>query len=246
MRNFYFEVTSEKVTVQLPFCGFYESEITDQIDREDELQREWLFDEYGLDLDNVPGRNWIDIQHSVDFTGIAASYTSFYEDRLDFIVKELYGIDIDAKLEFKAVHSPREYNFYSDILEAEISVDTIRKIYDAADKERFSDFLYEYQKPRSGFIPSYPWKLEEYDPDIGTWPACIRGIFLEFLEHEFDEYGNPGFDFIDEASSHCWINDAIDFKTPEELLEEISFYYDEEDPEDKAFLESVSKRINAA
>ena len=106
-----------KLESTIPFDGFYESFISDDIDHQIGQQIEWDSDIYDLNEDEqqILWDNYLDINRSYFYNQIAEDYTNFYIDALN---ERLKGFELKAT--YKCFTSPREYNFSTDRIFIEI------------------------------------------------------------------------------------------------------------------------------
>ena len=106
-----------KLESTIPFDGFYESFISDDIDHQIGQQIEWDTDIYDLNEDEqqVLEDSYLSVNRSSFYNRIAEDYTNFYIDALN---ERLKGFTLKAK--FKLLTSPREYNFSTDRIFIEI------------------------------------------------------------------------------------------------------------------------------
>lgn len=133
-----------KETVVPFFPGFYESELSWMIDREEE---------YYLEEND---KTWEEIQDEVDYH---RGYLAISQAWLDAFCDE-----VGISLKYKEVDSPREYNFTTDRLVAEIEMgelERIRKIVDS-DWETLSRVIKENFTSRSGFVSFYSNDIDEW------------------------------------------------------------------------------------
>ncbi len=113
------------------------------------------------------------------------------------IEAKLNEIGISIKILFQALHSPREYNFYSDTINVEmkitkIGINDMRK-YINNNKRAFSDYLKVRYTSRSGFISSYS---NDYDVWMGEYFRDLEnhghylGAILDFIlaNEEYSDY----------------------------------------------------------
>ena len=100
-----------KLESTIPFDGFYESFISDDIDHQIGQQIEWDSDIYDLNEDEqqILWDNYLDINRSYFYNQIAEDYTNFYIVALN---ERLKGFTLNAK--FNLLTSPKEYNFETD------------------------------------------------------------------------------------------------------------------------------------
>ena len=106
-----------KLESTIPFDGFYESFISDDIDHQIGQQIEWDTDIYDLNEDEqqVLEDSYLSVNRKYFYNQIAEDYTNFYIDALN---ERLKGFTLNAK--FQHLTSPREYNFETDRIFIEI------------------------------------------------------------------------------------------------------------------------------
>ena len=106
-----------KLESTIPFDGFYESFISDDIDHQIGQQIEWDCDIYDLNEyeQQVLEDSYLSVNRSSFYNQIAEDYTNFYIDALN---ERLKGFTLKAK--FNLITSPREYNFETDRIFIEI------------------------------------------------------------------------------------------------------------------------------
>lgn len=161
--------------IQIPFSGFYESAHSAMLD--DAVEQSFHNDQGNIiwpepDAKDAKERELAAIGDFWDFTldldwrkihedyakEYAANFLSWF-NQLGYDSKE-GGLVIDLK--YKALSSPREYNFTTDRLFCEISLEDIRKLFDHVDKEILAKQIEENHSSRSGFHSFY-------SNDIATW-----------------------------------------------------------------------------
>ena len=109
-----------KLESTIPFDGFYESFISDDIDHQIGQQIEWDSDIYDLNEDEqqILWDNYLSVNRSSFYNQIAEHYTDLYIDALN---ERLKGFTLNAK--FNLLTSPREYNFETDRIFIDIERD---------------------------------------------------------------------------------------------------------------------------
>lgn len=128
----------------LPFSGFYCSLHDDAVDHTIDM----IFE----DNENLKQHLSDNCDYREVYTKYAAEYTRAFSEE--------FKID----LSFKSLQSPREYNFTTDRIFADISIAEIKRLYTAVDKTILQKCAAERFTTRPGFISFY-------DPDIKTWRA---------------------------------------------------------------------------
>ena len=88
-----------KLESTIPFCGFYESFISDDIDHQIGQQIEWDSDIYDLNEDEqqILWNNYLSINRSYLYNQIAEDYTNFY---IEILNRKLEGFELKANLIF--------------------------------------------------------------------------------------------------------------------------------------------------
>ena len=156
--------------VFVSFPGFYESTLSDGIDMAIEYEAEYR------EGDDEP--TWYGSDFAVDFDAIAGAYLDEYAWEL----KNRYDVAINLK--FIAVHSPREYNFDTDHLEAELPDSDFLKLIDAVKAaglwSGFAQYVKDVLAPRSGFIPFYSNDLSKWGGPL-TWELPQTEVFFDFI-----------------------------------------------------------------
>ena len=179
-----------KLESTIPFDGFYESFISDDIDHQIGQQIEWGTDIYDLNEDEqqVLEDSYLSVNRKYFYNQIAEDYTNFYIDALN---ERLKGFTLNAK--FQLLTSPREYNFETDRIFIEIeenhAIDFIKYIiknYKKELKEKIEDRF----TSRSGFNSFYKNSLDLWPKDYSEWDHNQIGTCFElfYLEEEDINY----------------------------------------------------------
>ena len=154
-----------KLESTIPFCGFYESFISDDIDHQIGQQIEWDSDIYDLNEDEqqVLEDSYLSVNRSYFYSQIAEHYTDLYIYALN---ERLEGFKLNAK--FNLLTSPREYNFQTDRIfidiERDHAIDFIKYIIKNYKKE-LKNKIKERFTSRSGFWSHYKNGLDLWTQD---------------------------------------------------------------------------------
>lgn len=188
-----------KVQTYLPvFPGFYGTlfEVDYSFIEEDlrELEQE-------LTEENIYSN--IDIKKEIQdfFWKNDDNYTNYkeYENQVvktcvNAIEKELYDLNIIKSIKLEELVSPKEYNFYNDSVNVEITftkkhILNIKKIIKENFKE-WTEFLKNRYTSRSGFISSYDNypESEEWQIDFAIKKPHQSGAILEFILMKVNNY----------------------------------------------------------
>jgi len=150
----------------IPFSGFYNSIHSEEIDRAAESL---VTDSSGCRpvSDRIANDLWL---HTGD---VSAEYARRY--LAEFQTWLAANCDVDVKLHYAALSSPKYYNFTTDRIFAKISDAGVRKLFRAVDKALLDKVMKDSFTSYDGFCSSYEpnraaWgKLEDWDHNqIGT------------------------------------------------------------------------------
>lgn len=157
----------------VPFSGFYNSLHDAQLNQ----ALEQMFSATGC---QVNSRLFNEAFNAVDWGFVHVSYARAYVDAF----AEEFGV----KLSFESLRSPKEYNFTTDLVFAEISEDEVRRLFDEADKSLLTAITKEQFTSRPGFISFY-------SPDWSTWGDVLEwdhnqvgALLLALVGEEFDQW----------------------------------------------------------
>ena len=184
-------------TFPIPFCGFYNSVISDEIETTIEREVQYYSEEYGIELDEM--------DFITDFEGIAKCYARYFEERVQDAFPQI-------EIKFSELISPKYYNYTTDKIYCEISDKNLKLVYNYCIANHFSDTVNEALKERSGFIPLYSDDFSEWDKDVLKWDAAQIGLLFEHFVTLLDK--NEGviisdMDFMDYSSSHGCIYENV-------------------------------------
>lgn len=197
----------------IPFSGFYNSvhdyELEQNLDRQlgdscgdvDEKLRELTYE----------SMDWVEAHRAY-----AEKYTEFFADKLD----------ISAK--FIRVISPREYNFETDRILADIPERDIVKLRDATNHSDLNTIARERFTSRSGFSSFYKpdytlWTLDLREWDHNQMETMVRAAMLtqdltpEDIEYSFIErVSENGFNVLDYSKKQKLIYYVLNRRDREE------------------------------
>ena len=176
-----------KLESTIPFDGFYESFISDDIDHQIGQQIEWDSDIYDLNEDEqqILWDNYLSVNRSSFYNQIAEHYTDLYIDALN---ERLKGFTLNAK--FNLLTSPREYNFETDRIfidiERDHAIDFIKYIIKNHKKE-LENKIKERFTSRSGFWSHYKNGLDLWTQDYSKWDHNQIGTCFELFDLEEED-----------------------------------------------------------
>ena len=176
-----------KLESTIPFCGFYESFISDDIEYQIGQQIEWDSDIYDLNEDEqqILWDNYLSINRSYFYNQIAEDYTNFY---IEILNRRLEGFELKAK--FNLITSPKEYNFETDRIfidiEKDHAIDFIKYIIKNYKKE-LEEKIKQRFTSRSGFWSHYKNVLDLWPKDYSEWDHNQIGTCFELFDLEEED-----------------------------------------------------------
>ena len=176
-----------KLESTIPFCGFYNSLISSDIEHQIGQQVEWDADTFDLDENEqqILWDNYLSVNRSYFYNQIAEDYTNFYIDALN---ERLKGFTLNAK--FNLLTSPREYNFETDRIFIDIeknhAIDFIKYIIKNYKKE-LENKIKERFTSRSGFWSHYKNGLDLWTKDYSEWDHNQIGTCFELFDLEEED-----------------------------------------------------------
>ena len=176
-----------KLESTIPFDGFYESFISDDIDHQIGQQIEWDTDIYDLNEDEqqILWDNYLSVNRSYFYNQIAKDYTNFY---IEILNRRLKGFTLKAK--FNLLISPKEYNFETDRIFIDIeknhAIDFIKYIIKNYKKE-LENKIKERFTSRSGFWSHYKNGLDLWTQDYSEWDHNQIGTCFELFDLEEED-----------------------------------------------------------
>ena len=188
-----------KLESTIPFDGFYESFISDDIDHQIGQQIEWDSDIYDLNEDEqqILWDSYLSINRSYFYNQIAEDYTNFY---IEILNRRLKGFTLKAK--FNLITSPREYNFETDRIFIEIeenhAIDFIKYIIKNYKKE-LEEKIEDRFTSRSGFNSFYKNSLDLWPNDYSEWDFNQIGTCFELFDLEKEDINYSLREFLSET-----------------------------------------------
>lgn len=211
----------EKLEIEIPFCGFYNSEAESMIDSEIEQS----FDIPGTGNPEIPEDFYDKMSYKKIFIAFCKHYTECFEEWLN---REL---DIDITLTFKDMQSPREYNFSTDRIFCEISEKDIKKLWEIVDVQKLAEVVKNRCTSYDGFCSFYPNTLDkgEWLRPLLKWDYNQLQILLEAC---FESAGVENMDFWDimeDSNCNGEMDSVIWDNVPPECLQMIDDYSREQE-----------------
>ena len=188
--------------INIPFEGFYESKHSGELDSIEERYVEWEV-ERGSELSAAELHDLIyrTANYSLAFDHIARAYVEYFND----YIKEEYEIDLELK--FESMTSPREYNFETDRIFCHISQEKAQLLFDSTSTPALRMAIQDRFTSRSGFISSYPNRLENWPISIEEWDHNQLGTLLVALLADAENYD---WDIYEAMQGHNVYDTAFD------------------------------------
>lgn len=183
--------TQETLTeIELPFCGFYCSPADDRLDND----AKQYFDKEDDGDDHTPDDFYVDFN---EWASIRLNYAQTYTDCFETWLDDL---DIKLDLKYSGMSSPKEYNFSTDRIFANVPLSQMIKLYRALDKNVLRETIEKRFTSYDGFISYYSNDLDEWikekplkEWDCNQWGAVLLAAIgdNEILEWEIldNDYG---------------------------------------------------------
>ena len=182
-----------KLESTIPFDGFYNSFIDDDIDHQIGQQIEWDCDIYDLNVneEKILWDSYLSVNRSYFYNQIAEDYTNFYIDDLNAKLNYAYpnhGFTLNAKFSF--LTSPKEYNFETDRIFIDIeknhAIDFIKYIIKHYKKE-LEEKIKQRFTSRSGYWSHYKNTLDSWTQDYSEWDCNMIGTCFELFDLEEED-----------------------------------------------------------
>lgn len=185
------------IEIQVPFSGFYESWHSASIDRVIEQESDDENSSY-LNQDTI---------NDIDYSKLHKPICELYIQAYNNAFKDCYNIDL--KLEYSRLTSPRFYNFETDRLYCNVSVTALDEAFKLVDKVKLKEQLKQNFSPRSGFIPFSDTlqAIQEMDLVFFACEALESLLSEDEVLNEFYHYSdNITHTIIENIPEEFWIN----------------------------------------
>lgn len=149
----------------IPFSGFYHSIHDDAIMNS-------LESCYGDDCGELPRITAQRLFEAIDWSECCQKYAALYAAE--------FGRRFKIDLTFRALHSPKFYNYETDQILVDVSEEEVARIFAATDTEVLAEEIKQRHTSRSGFISFYPNSLEKWlEIPIVEWDQIMIWTLLE-------------------------------------------------------------------
>jgi len=187
----------------IPFSGFYGSIHDSEIDN---VLEQMVSDSSGVSpvSDRISSDLWM---HTGD---CRTEYSRAYVENFTALLNGETGLKV--ALTWESLSSPREYNFATDRIFAELSFSDVQKLFCKVSKEKLDTAARERFTSRSGFISHYSPDWKEWG-SLKEWDHNQIATILEALVSEFfpvDWEWALIEDFSGSGNLDNWVYDAMD------------------------------------
>lgn len=188
---------SDRISINIPFAGFYESLYSGEIDSVAEREAEYFANER-QDEDGVPKelrlteREFADILFdATDYNAAYQQIAKLYVEGFNEVASEELGIELG--LVYEEMTSPKYYNFETDRLFANVSMETLQALFDmsASDNHlRLILCIKERHTSYDGFHSHYTNRVSEWlekpleDWDHNEVSTLLRSLIPETLRDD--------------------------------------------------------------
>lgn len=187
----------------IPFPGFYESILSSELDRVEEMEAENLEDDEGVDLEQAYGILLDCTDHQRVQEEVAKAWVFEYAGLL---CEDVLALDLN----FKELISPREYNFTTDKVLCTVPENSIKVLFDTVHKSTLSDVCEDHLKSRDGFHSFYDHRWETWG-DVTEWDANQVSMLFHALHHDSDD--GPVWGDVEEEINYRLSRDSVYFNT---------------------------------
>jgi hypothetical protein len=109
----------------------------------------------------------------------AVNYSECYQNYAQIYAAE-FGRLLKIDLTFRALHSPKFYNYETDQILVDVSEEEVARIFAATDMEVLAEEIKQRHSSRDGFISFYPNSLEKWlKTPIAEWDQIMIWTLLE-------------------------------------------------------------------
>lgn len=181
---------ADKLKIQIPFSGFYNSSHEGIFDSELEYELDNLAQEYGADNDVCIAYSEA-FNDAIQWRKVFTDYAREYVEAFNDVVECETGLKL--ALEFDELTSPREYNFETDKIFAFISPESVNDLFEIVTKENLQKIISERHTSRSGFISFYSNDLKEWPENVLEWDeiqleSLLRAYLFQIIGDDWGRY----------------------------------------------------------
>lgn len=201
--------------INIPFAGFYESLYSSAIDNEEESYIEWKFEEGDITQEQraeLANLLWRHTDYRVAYETVARDYVDAFAKKFE------EWSEVPFKLKYDGMDSPREYNFTTDRLFADVDEEAIVALRAKVDENALREMVRRRFTSYDGFISFYANNLDDWPEDVTAWDCNqLCTLIMCFMP---DDWGWEMYDatFTDCEAYQAW-ESAVDWPKIDEFLE---------------------------
>jgi hypothetical protein len=196
-----------RCSILIPFCGFYESWLSEGLDNAEEMAAEYLAEETDrvVATATIQGFIYDNTNYGKAHNLLARAYVKHYQE----LLADEY--DLRVTLEFDEMVSPREYNFETDRIFCKISDEDVTYLWERANKKDLEKVCEQHLKSRSGFHSFYDHRYPTWGP-VATWDANQLSMLLYALHVGDDRWEGAILEGMVEANEFdSALDEAVDW-----------------------------------
>lgn len=187
---------TQKLSVEIPFSGFYETSHNAAFDDWLEYESEVLRDDHGAtdaDIEKLAEKFW----DCVDWKAAHVAYAKGYCEALCSMVADEsreYLLDdqgqrylsagLALSIDFEELKSPRFYNYETDRIYGRVPVDQLEAMRRAIPAETWAAYVKDECTSYDGFISFYSNDASAWPDDLREWGEAGLGLLMScYLIH---------------------------------------------------------------
>lgn len=176
---------NNRIETNIPFAGFYCSGYEEALDAALGSHAEHFESEYDLDKEQASEYSEILHRHT-NWREVHLAVSKLYTDTFNALFLDWSGVNLE--LSFKALESPRFYNFETDRIFVMVDEAAILALYDKVDEATLRRIIEERFTSRSGFISFYPNDLDEWPGNVLEWDVNqVCTLLMCFLPEDWEQ-----------------------------------------------------------
>lgn len=196
-----------KKELRVPCPGFYETQLSAELDHAEEMWVEGQAEETGVDQAAIADAVYWATDYSACYLTLARKWVEY----LAAILKEKH--EIELPLEFVTMESPREYNFTTDRVFATLPLANLEAMRAEVPAETLAKHIRERHSSRSGFISFYADRLDDplWQKPVADWDHNqLQTLFEAWLLHRQVDWRALEDEIIANMSEHSEFDKAMD------------------------------------
>jgi hypothetical protein len=212
----------DKIATLPGFPGFYESILSSQCDREEEMIIENETSEEGREWSGRDPQDLADaIYWAADYSAAYLDVAREYVDSWSRHMRDAAGLNFGT---FESMESPREYNFTTDRVFLTVPLSTLQAILDRVPRDMLRDCIREQFTSRAGFCSFYSNDLDNWlEKPLAEWDHNECGTLLAVaVAHYWQESEDIDMEIYYDISDcfYSAVENCIDWQKVAERMKE--------------------------